>query len=653
MAGTIWGGSQVGLTLAALRNQYKAMKQLELDMLAMDKPGFTKTIQESSIHYSSGNAVGIDEGDIKEVTNLGAESELRYLAAQLKQNEELAKYIGNYQKAFGQTEESCAFINSSNKVAVAINDFCSQGGDSPANKKAILDALGNHTRQINIIANKLQNLRNSASEELGNELSTVNKLIKDIASVNANIDSLSSTSDANISYLRQRRVLLDELAQHIQINVEDGNGSDFLVYTPKGRVLVQGALAAEFIYTPPAAIDASQTFDKGVITLQSIESDSTALESPSTGTNATTGDPSDPNYYDRRAEAFIFDVTADFAEAQGGAISGLMSFLKTDSAQFSQTLDAYAAGLRDSFNNLHNLSSAIQPRATLKGSNSGYIGGSTLLDSTAIQGAGTLRIAVINTSSNLATISVDIDLSSVTSANNASDNSSLCYLINNNSTLSGHVTASIVNGSLQIKTTDVGCGISLGSADGSDAPTMAISGSTPYGFSEFFHLNDVLTTSSSFWRGGTITGLASSISVDSTMLSNPQFFSLNQLRDNALGEAQAVSGDMSIGRKMSDLFTRTKIQFQTASGGTVQQTLEEFAKGLVKDVEGSSNDLNEEIETGKEAYKQQQALFQQEYGMDEQEIAIRSMQISKSQDLYFSFLNQYWRMMNRVAEMGQ
>lgn len=648
MGGTIWGGSEVGLALAALKQQSRAMKRLELDMVAMDKPGFTQTIQESSIDYSNGKAIGINEGEVREVTDSGAENQLRCLAAQLKQNEGLEKYIGNYEKAFGQMGESNAFLNSGNKIVTTINAVCAKGGDTPANKKAILDAIADHTRQINILANKLQDLRNSASQELSTELPTINNLLQEIAAINSNMGALGASSDTNISYSRQRRDLLNQLSQHIQIIVEDGSNSEFLVYTPKGRVLVQGSLAAEFVYNPPPAVDASQTFSAGTITLQSLEMDTTALESPSTGTDAPSGDPSDPNYYDRRSEAFIFDVTSDFANAQGGAMSGLMSFLQSDSVAFAQALDAYAAGFRDSFNALHNLSTAIEPRAILQSSNSGYIGGDILTDSVSITGAGTLRIAVINTSTNLATINADIDLSSVGSIND------VMGIINGNSVLYGHVTASIVNGSLQIATTDAGCGVSLGRVAGSAAPTIAVSGSTAYGFSEFFHLNDILTTPSTFWRGGPITGLASSLTVNGTMLSNPQYFSINQLRDSALGtEAQAVSGDPSLGRAMIDLFTRTKISFETSSGGTVSQTLEEFSKGLVQQVASAASNLKEEIEAQEEAYKQQETLFSQNYGMDEQEIAIRSMQISKSQDLYFSFLNNYWRMMSRVAEMGK
>ena len=641
MTGEIWG-SGAGLALAALRQQTRAMKRLEIDMISMEQPGFTKTVQETSIHYAGGNAIGITEGTVKEVTDVAAENQLRSIASQVNRNEELAKYVSNFENAFGQMGGSNAFIASGNKIVTTINTVCSQGGDTPANKRAVLDAIADHTKQIKIVADKLQNLRDAASKELSGEIPEINKLLSDIASINSKLEAPGASTDSNISYLRQRRVLLDQLAGYIQINIEDNANSDFLVYTPKGRVLVQGSLAAEFIYSPPPAIDASQIFGAGVISLQSIAIDSTNKEGAP--------DPlAPPHYLDRREEAFIFDVSGDFADTQGGAISGLMAFLQGDSVIFGQALDSYAAGLRDSFNAIHNLSSSIQPRATLQGISPGYIGGSSLSGDVSINGAGTLRIAVINTTSNIATMSADIDLSALTS-----DVDALCHLINSNSTLDGHVTASIVNGSLRITTTDPECGISLGSVDGSALPTISATGSSAYGFSEFFHLNDVITTTPDFWRGGSITGLASCLSVNSSMLSNPAYFSINKLRDEALGTAaQAVSGDPSVGRALSDLFTRSKISFQTPSGGTISQTLEDFSSGLVKQVANEASGLQEEKEAQTEAYKQQETLFSQEYGMDEQEIAIRSMQISKSQDLYFSFLNNYWRMMSRIAEMGQ
>jgi hypothetical protein len=43
----------------------------------MDQPGFTQTTQETSINYSNGKAIGIDAGTVREVTDTGAENQLR------------------------------------------------------------------------------------------------------------------------------------------------------------------------------------------------------------------------------------------------------------------------------------------------------------------------------------------------------------------------------------------------------------------------------------------------------------------------------------------------------------------------------------------------------------------------------------------------
>ena len=635
MSCEIWG-SGVGLTISALRQKFREMQRLEVDMISMNQPGFVRTISESSIHYADGNAIGITDGVVKEVTDVGSENLLRSLSSKAKSATELANLVSQYEDAFGKMGGSNAFLNSGNKVAVAINTLCSQGGESPSNKQAVLEAIQGHTKQINIVADKLQSLRTAASQEFGTKIEEINQLLLDIAAINANIED----GGENISYLRQRRVKLDKLAEYIEIKVEEVN-SDFLVYTPKGRVLVQKDLAAQFAYNPPAQVTASSVFGPGTVTLQSVAIDPTV--------NTGIPDPGiPPHYIDRRSEALIFDISADFSDSSiGGSLSGLMNFLQGDSVLFAQELDSYAAGLRDSFNSIHNLSSAIDPRTTLQGS-SGYIGGTILTGALPITAAGVLRVAIVNTTTNLAAFTADINIGS------ASTVTQLCDLINGNGTLTGHIMASVdpTTDSLKITTAEANCGVSLGSVSGSPAPTIAAAGNA-YGLSEFFHLNDVITAPSNFWRDGPIAGLASSIMITSSMLANPEYFSVKKLRDDALGTAQAVSGDPSVGRALSDLFTRTNTSFVTPTGGTTSQTLQAFSTGLVKEVANKLSALQMEKEAQTEAYKQQEALFSEQFGMDEQEIAIRSMQISKSQDLYFSFINNYWRMMSKVADMGK
>lgn len=647
MSGEIWGAG-VGLAIAGLRQKFREMQRLEVDMISMDQPGFTRTVQQSAVYYANGVAVGISDGQIQEVTDAACEGQLRSLSSQVNSAQNLVQYLSQIENAFGHMGGTNALLNSGNKVVTAINTLCSQGGENPTNKQAVLDALQEHLRQISLVSNSVQNIRNSASGDLATQFTAINALLTDIAAVNQAVSSYgTSPSASSISYLRQRRALLDELAQYIEFNVSDTTGS-FLVYTPTGSVLVQDSLAAEYFYSPASQIDASQTFGAGTVTLKSIAIDTTSTESPSTGTHISP--PGDPNYYDRTNESFIFDVSNEFQSSMGGSATGLIQFLQDDSVIIAQQLDSYAAGLRDSFNAIHNLSSAIAPRSTLLGS-SGYIGGSSLLSTLPIDASGVLRIAVVNTSTNVASFSADVD---ITSAINVTG---LCTLINSAS--NGNFTASInsTTNSLQITTSNTGCGISLGSVSGQLPAMVSLSnlGSTKYGFSEFFHLNDIITAPPQYWRGGSITGISSNLALNSSFVSNPDNFSIRALRNDVagLGAAQAVSGDASIGRSLSDLFTRTTTSFVTASGGSVAQTLEAFSKGIVQQVGTMVADQKFDLETDTEAFKQQQAIFDEQYGLSEQEIAIQSMQISKSQDLYFSFINNYWRMMSRVAEMGK
>jgi hypothetical protein len=92
-------------------------------------------------------------------------------------------------------------------------------------------------------------------------------------------------------------------------------------------------------------------------------------------------------------------------------------------------------------------------------------------------------------------------------------------------------------------------------------------------------------------------------------------------------EAQAVSGDPSIGRSMIDLFTRTKTSFQTSGGGTISQTLEDFSKGLVQQVANAKINLDQEIEGQEELIASKNFYFNKITAWMSKKIAIRSMQI--------------------------
>lgn len=638
MPNIIWGGTALGAAQAGLKLSENRMKQLSADMLAKDVPGFVRTTHDVSIEHINGKPYGIREGNATEVTNTTDENNLRATAAMASGAESAWNYIQQLANSFGQMGPNNALASSGNKIFKAIEAAHTTGVNSPANRKAIADAIKTHLDSLSTIASSIQNISSNADNALAGKFNEINTLLQQIADANAKLSTTASSSENQSGFLRQRRVLLDKLGEYIALQPPSTEG-DFILQTAAGRTVVAGSNAAKFLYSPQTAISSSTVFNP--IYLQTIANDPTAV--------GVLGGQ----------ESQSIDVTNDFNNSAGiGSVSTITTFTQGTAASFLSFIDSYAAGFRDSMNAVHNLGSAINPRSTLTGS-SGFIGGTNLVGTEIITAQGTLRVAIVNNSSKNATYSLDIDLTTA-GINTVND------LVNtiNASSLNAYLTANInpTTNSLQLalnpphNTTD---GIALGSVEGQPMPTVGITGSQKnYGFSEFFHLNDIITAPANLYRDSiSCAGIAQQLSVNSLIANDNSAASLSLVRlrnDAVLGASQAVSSDPSGGREWMDLFNTKKINFPaTGNIAPYSGTLESFASNILQNISQQSVQAKNEAEAHKEAYKQQALVFSQNYGLSESEIATMSLQISRSQDLYFSFINNYHRMMRHVAEMGK
>lgn len=636
----IWGGSALGQAVAGLTLSEHRMKQLSADMLAMNTPGFVRTSQDVSIEYINGKAYGIREGSVTELTDNAEENNLRSTAAMARGAEAAWNYIQQVANAFGQMGPNNALATTGNKIFKAIEAAHTSGVNSPGNRRAIAEAIKNHLDGISAIASGIQNVRGAAETERSGKINEINALLQQIADINGQIANTAGNSSNQMGFLRQRRVLLDKLGEYIALQPPSSEG-DFILQTATGRTVVHNSNAAKFLYAPQVAITPSTVFNP--IYLQTISDDPTAV-------GVAGGE-----------EALSIDVTNDFNSSSGiGSLAALTNFLQGSSASFTSFLDSYAAGFMASMNAVHNLGSAINPRANLTGL-PGFIGGATLAGAQPIEAQGMLRVAIVKNSiaNATATYSEDIDLSAA-GINTVDD------LVNtiNASGLSAYLVASVnpATNSLQLAliggypTTD---GIALGSVVGQPAPQVGVTGNPQkYGVSEFFHLNDVISAPANFYTGGNSVGLAQQLSLNPLIANDTSAsaLSLVRLRDDAtLGTtSQAVSSDPSGGRAWMDLFNRVQTNFPaTGPNAPYVGTFENFATTILQEVSVQAKNKKTEAEAQAEAYKQQALAFSKTYGLTESEIATMSLQISRSQDLYFSFINNYFRMMKHVAEMGR
>jgi flagellar hook-associated protein 1 FlgK len=170
-----------------------------------------------------------------------------------------------------------------------------------------------------------------------------------------------------------------------------------------------------------------------------------------------------------------------------GELQGLLSLRNNQLPAIQAQLSQYVSGSVSAINAAHNANTAAPPPQTLNGRNTG-------LDLPTIVGdfSGTTNIAIVSSSGQLQQ-QVSIDFTADTMSVNGGPPTGFTpgtFLTSLNTALGGAGTASFSSGALSLSATAPGTGVAI--AD--DPTTPATDGGQ--GFSQFFGLNDLITSSS-------------------------------------------------------------------------------------------------------------------------------------------------------------
>ena len=251
---------------------------------------------------------------------------------------------------------------------------------------------------------------------------------------------------------------IDQLSKLVDVRVTQEANGGVTVRTQSGTVLVSGASAATLAYTPATSVDASTSF--GPITL--------------TGVN---------------------NETRDFADSLGsGEIKGLLDIRDKTSVAINDQLNEYVTQFSNQLNAAHNASSAVPAPTALTGKNT------SLTEEEAITGfQGETNIVTLDSSGNIThkmTLTFDTDGSgngSYLMDGVAGTFSASSFVSDINTGLGGAATLNFTNGVMKLTT---------GGTDGVavvDSPANTATSTTPsnklgQGFSQFFGLNDLVTS---------------------------------------------------------------------------------------------------------------------------------------------------------------
>ncbi len=149
-------------------------------------------------------------------------------------------------------------------LSTSINQFFASGvaqvaanpSDLPS-RQSLISQSQSLAQTVQTSAQQLQDAASGVNQQLGQSVTAINSLTRQIAQLNVQINTLSGTGSMPNSLLDQRDQLITQLSGQVGVTVLPQDGNQVNVFTGNGQVLVAGAQSFD-LKTTPNAYDPTQ-----------------------------------------------------------------------------------------------------------------------------------------------------------------------------------------------------------------------------------------------------------------------------------------------------------------------------------------------------------------------------------------------------------
>ena len=429
--------------VSGLETAQTALTTVSDNITNVNTPGYVREVVEQSPVIAAGQGIGVTVDHIQRVTNQYLETANYNATSAAGSASIVTNLLSQAQAAFGDPSQASSYLN---QLSTVFSDFSAAANDPASNlpRSQTVDDLNTFLDTTQNVAGTLSSIGAQTNAQIGADVSQINQLLQQINSLNTDIATTGGTGASVAGSQDSQSKLLGQLANLMQIQVSTQSDGTAVVRSATGQLLVGYGGAGTLNYTPSVSA-------MGQVT----------LTSPGQGTPAT-------------------------LQVGDGELQGLLSLGNTIIPGVQAQLSQYVSGAVSAMNAVHNANTAVPPPQTLSGRNTG-------LDLPTIVGdfTGTTNIAIVGANNQLQQ-QVAIDFTAGTMSVNggaATAFTPATFLASLNAALGGAGSASFSNGALSISATAAGSGVAI--AD--DPTTPARDGGQ--GFSQFFGLNDLITSS--------------------------------------------------------------------------------------------------------------------------------------------------------------
>ncbi len=441
--------------LSALLANQAALRTTSSNIANVNTPDYVRRTVQFQTQTAGNVLAGVEMSSVRRSVDQFRAAERWSAAAGAGANDATARFLDQLQKTMGGLEDR---RDPASRLS-AMSEGLAQLSVDPTSitaRAALIQKMKDFTQGISDLSAGVQDLRAKADAEIGDAVTRVNALVDRIAELNGPIQRATLQGDSASALTDARDAAVRELANLIEIRVDQGSSGRINVTTPTGFTLVSEGTAEA------THIDLSSVSAETVFTGMSV-----VRKNPLTGAQIGPAEP------------FERHIT-------GGALRGLLELRDVTLPNIAAEIGALAASTAEAYNAAHNASSAWPAPSALSGKDTG------LLATDSLGFTGKTSLAIVDAQGKLVR-RVDVDFGAGTLSVDGGGPSAIGSTIGSfvgalNAALGGAGTASFANGTLALSATG-GNGVAV-SQDAANPSSRA-----GRGFAHTFGLNDVFVSS--------------------------------------------------------------------------------------------------------------------------------------------------------------
>jgi flagellar hook-associated protein 1 FlgK len=458
--------------ISGLQTTKQALQVISNNISNVNTEGYTRKITQQQERVVDGAGYGVEIANISRNVDEGVLRQLRTANGQNAQLSTADEFLKQVNTLFGKPEDN-------DSIAHRIADLGSQFDalavtpETEATQFLTTKAASDVVDQFQQMSSELQRLRSEANTKITGAVTTFNSAMDSIVKLNAAIISFRASKVPTGELEDQRDQALNTMSNIMDIKYFPKGDGSITVFTGGGKTIVDGLSAQHLSYTPPSVMSP---------TLEYTPTDAVNYLAP-TQTGYPVGGV--PGIFVGSNQLAADDITSDISTGQ---IKGLVDLRDTSLPSVQAQIDELAEKFKETINTVHNQGAGYPPVAAMTGDR-------FVASGTSLNASGLVRIGIVDQNGNLQEEKT-FDLSDFTAI--GTNGATATDLLNSTSGLNSmtNMTASLdANGHLVLSATNNNR-IAINELTSS----VDAAGDLDKGFSDFFGLNNFLSSTENFTR---------------------------------------------------------------------------------------------------------------------------------------------------------